>query len=165
MNTKSTLFLTRGALIAALYVSLTFASALFGLASGAVQFRISEMLSILPIFMPEAIVGLTLGCLIANLSTNAMIWDVIFGTLATLIGAVGTRVFGKLPKKFIWLAPLPTVLSNAIIIPFVLIFAYGASEAYPFLMLTVAIGEVVCAWVLGLVLYYSLLKIKFFNKV
>ncbi|MBE6644858.1 MAG: QueT transporter family protein [Ruminococcaceae bacterium] len=165
MNAKSTLFLTRGALIAALYVALTFASALFGLASGAIQFRISEMLCILPIFMPEAVVGLTLGCLIANLSTNAVIWDVVFGTLATLIGAVGTRLFRKLPKKLIWLAPLPTVLANAIIVPFVLIFAYGASGAYHFLMLTVAIGEVVCAWVMGLVLYYSLLKIKFFNKV
>ena len=163
MKRNSTLFLTRGALIAALYVALTFAAAIFGLASGTIQFRISEMLCILPIFMPEAVIGLTIGCLIANLATNAVIWDIIFGTLATLIGAIGTRLLRNLPKKLIWLAPMPTVISNSVIVPFVLIFAYGVADAYPFLMLTVAIGEVVCAEIMGLALYYSLLKTKLFK--
>lgn len=163
MKRTSTLFLTRGALIAALYVALTYAAAIFGLASGTIQFRISEMLCILPIFMPEAIIGLTLGCLIANLATNAVIWDIIFGTLATLIGAIGTRLLRNLPKKLMWLAPLPTVISNSVIVPFVLIFAYGVAGAYSFLMLTVAIGEIVCAEIMGLVLYYSLLKTKLFR--
>ena len=114
MRNKSTIFMTRAALIAALYVALTFASALFGLASGVIQFRISEMLCILPLFMPEAVVGLTLGCFIANLATNAIIWDILFGTIATLIGAIGTRILRNLPKKLIWLAPLPTVLFHPI---------------------------------------------------
>ena len=92
MKKSSTLYLTRGAMIAALYVALTYLSSLVGLASGAIQFRLSEMLCILPILLPEATLGLTLGCAIANLLTSGVIWDVIFGTLATFIGAVGARL-------------------------------------------------------------------------
>lgn len=161
MKKYTTLYLTRGALIAALYVSLTYASSLFGLSSGAIQFRLSEMLCILPVFMPEAIVGLTLGCLIANLLTGAVVWDIIFGSLATLIGAVGARLLSKLPDKFLWTATVPTVISNAVIVPFVLIYAYGAPDAYPYLMLTVGLGEVVCAGILGSVLCYAFKKNKF----
>ena len=112
MKTKSTLYLTRGALIAALYVALTYASFMFGLSSGVIQFRLSEMLCVLPIFMPEAVIGLTLGCFIANLVTDAVIWDIIFGTLATFIGAVGARLLRKLPQKFIWVATIPTILAK-----------------------------------------------------
>ena len=156
MKKNTTLYLTRGALIAALYVALTYASALFGLSSGAIQFRISEMLCILPVFMPEAIVGLTLGCLISNLLTGAVVWDIIFGTVATLIGALGARLLRRLPSRLMWIATIPTVFANAIIVPFVLIYAYGAPDAYSYLMLTVGIGELVCAGVMGSVLYYTL---------
>ena len=156
MKKNTTLYLTRGALIAALYVALTYASALFGLSSGAIQFRISEMLCILPVFMPEAIVGLTLGCLISNLLTGAVVWDIIFGTVATLIGAFGARLLRRLPSRLMWIATIPTVFANAIIVPFVLIYAYGAPDAYPYLMLTVGIGELVCAGVMGSALYYTL---------
>lgn len=158
MKKNTTLYLTRGALIAALYVALTYASALFGLSSGAIQFRISEMLCILPVFMPEAIVGLTLGCLISNLLTGAVVWDIIFGTVATLIGALGARLLRRLPAKLMWIATIPTILANAIIVPFVLIYAYGVPDAYPYLILTVGIGELVCAGVMGSVLYYTLRK-------
>ena len=161
MKSKSTLYLTRGALIAALYVALTYASALFGLSSGAIQFRLSEMLCILPVFMPEAVIGLTLGCFIANLITDAIIWDIIFGTIATLIGAVGARLLRNLPPKLIWLATLPTVISNAVIVPFVLIYAYEVPGVYPYFALTVAVGEIVCALTLGTALYHSLKKVKF----
>lgn len=162
MKKYTTLYLTRGALIAALYVSLTYASSLFGLSSGAIQFRLSEMLCILPIFMPEAVIGLTLGCLIANLLTGAVVWDIIFGSIATLIGAVGARLLSRLQSKFLWAATIPTVISNAVIVPFVLIYAYGAPDAYPYLMLTVGVGEVVCAGIFGSLLCYSLKKSKFF---
>ena len=165
MKNNTTLYITRGALIASLYVALTYASALFGLSSGAIQFRISEMLCILPVFMPEAVIGLTLGCLISNLLTGSVIWDIIFGSLATLIGALGARVLRKLPKSLIWLATLPTIFSNAIIVPFVLIYAYGAKDAYPYLMLTVGIGELVCAGIMGSFLYYTLKrKDKFIRR-
>lgn len=157
MNNK-TVYLTRGALIAALYVALTYVSALFGLSSGAIQFRLSEMLCILPIFMPEAILGLTIGCLLANLLTGAVIWDVIFGALATLIGAVGARLLRRLPNRLIFISTLPTVVANAVIVPFVLIYAYAVPDAFFFLALTVGIGEIVTATVLGTALYYAIKK-------
>jgi len=157
MNNK-TVYLTRGALIAALYVALTYVSALFGLSSGAIQFRLSEMLCILPIFMPEAILGLTIGCLLANLLTGAVIWDVIFGALATLIGAVGARLLRRLPNRLIFISTLPTVVANTVIVPLVLIYAYGAANAFHFLALTVCLGEVVTAAGLGTALYYTLKK-------
>ena len=158
MKKGYTLYLTRGALIAALYVALTYLSSLFGLSSGAIQFRISEALCILPIFLPEAVIGLAVGCLVANIATAAVFWDIVFGTIATLIGAFGAYLLRKLPEKLIFIATIPTVLSNAIIIPVVLIYAYGAPDAYPYLMLTVAIGEIVCAFLGGTLLYHSLKK-------
>ena len=143
MKKNSAIYLTRGALISALYVALTYAAALLGLSSGVIQFRISEMLCILPIFMPEAVVGLTLGCVLANFLTGAVIWDVVFGALATLIGALGARALRNIPEKVKFLATLPTLFANAIIVPFVLIYAYGVPDAYPYLMLTVGAGDVV----------------------
>ena len=157
---KSALYLTRGAMIAALYVALTYFSNLFGLANGAIQFRISEALCILPMFFPEAVPGLFIGCLISNLITSANVFDIIFGSLATLIGAVGARLLRRLPTRLLWLATLPTVLSNILIVPPVLIFAYGVTDAYLWLVLTVGIGEIVCAGVGGTVLGYSLKKTK-----
>lgn len=109
MKKTTTLYLTRGSLVAALYVALTYAAALFGLSSGAIQFRISEALSILPIFIPEAIPGLTIGCLIANLVSGSVVWDILFGTIATLLGALGARAIGRIAKNKIWLATLPTI--------------------------------------------------------
>ena len=158
MKNNSAIYLTRGALISALYVALTYAAALLGLSSGVIQFRISEMLCILPIFMPEAIVGLTLGCVLANFLTGAVIWDVVFGALATLIGALGARALRNIPEKVKFLATLPTLFANAIIVPFVLIYAYGVPDAYPYLMLTVGAGELACATVAGTVLYFALKK-------
>lgn len=145
-------------MIAACYVALTYLSNLFGLANGAIQFRISEALCILPIFLPEAVPGLFIGCLISNLVTSANVFDVIFGSLATLLGVVGARLLSKLPKKYLWGATLPTVLANMLIIPPVLIFAYGATDAYLWLVLTVGVGEIVCAGIGGTLLGYSLLK-------
>ena len=154
-----TLYTTRGALIAALYVILTELATLVGLSSGVIQFRISEALCILPIFLPEAIPGLFIGCLISNmLVPGVVIWDIIFGSLATLIGAVGARMLRDLPEKYKWAATLPTIIANVVIVPFVLIFAYGAPDSYPYLALTVGIGEIVCAGVGGSALYYLLKK-------
>ena len=159
-KSSSALWLTRGAMIAAMYVALTYLSSIVGLSSGVIQFRISEALCILPIFFPEAILGLTVGCVISNLVTGAVIWDIIFGSLATLIGAIGARLLRKLPKKLIFLATLPTLFATAIIVPFVLIFAYGAEGAYIFFFLTVGLGELVCATACGTALYYGLEKLK-----
>ena len=155
-RTNHAIFLTRGAIIAALYVLLTLISSLFGMASGVIQVRISEALCVLPVFFAEAVPGLAIGCLIANLLTGAVVWDVVFGACATLIGAIGARLIARLAMRFgrwlEFLIPLPTVAANALIVPFVLIYAYGATEAYPFILFTVSVGEIISAWVLGLVL-------------
>lgn len=153
--------MTTAAIIAALYVVLTFVANSLGLASGAVQVRISEALTVLPYFTSAAIPGLAVGCFVANLLTGCAVWDIVFGTLATLIGAIGTYLL----RKHKYLAPLPPIVSNAVIVPFVLIYTYGVEQAFPFLMLTVGAGEVISAGILGIILLKSLekSKISFFN--
>lgn len=153
---KKTYFITQAAVIAALYVVLTLAISAFNLASGAIQVRISEALTILPFFTPAAIPGLFIGCLLSNFITGCAIWDVIFGSIATLLGALGTYFL----RKNKWLAPLPPILSNTIIVPFILIFVYGLEDALPFLMLTVGIGEVISCGILGMILLFALSKYR-----
>ncbi len=148
-------FIVQGAAIAALYVVLTLLSNIFGLASGVVQVRISEALTVLPFFTPVAIPGLFVGCIISNLLAGSAVWDVVFGSIATLIGAAGTYLLRKKPK---WLAPLPPIAANTLIVPFILAFAYGAEESIPFLMLTVGAGEIISCGVLGLILLKALEK-------
>ena len=140
-----------GGVIAAVYVVLTMIAAALGLASGVIQVRISEALTILPVYTNAAIPGLTLGCVLANIITGCAPWDVVFGSLATLIGAVGTRLLRKQP----YIAWIPPVVSNMVIIPFVLQKVYGVEDSWPYLMMTVGIGEIISCGVLGLLLYQS----------
>lgn len=161
-TTKSTVRLVRAGLIAALYVALTYLASALGLASGVIQFRLSEMLCILPIFLPEAIPALTVGCLLSNILTACLPWDVIFGTLATFLGAVGAYALRRV--KFSWVATLPTVVANALIVPLVLMYVYLAEGAYLFFVLTVGIGETVCATVLGGVLGAAIKKTGLFKN-
>lgn len=151
-NRKHILFLCQSALIAALYTVLTMLVGSFGLASGVIQVRVSEALCILPIFTPAAIPGLTLGCLISNLLMSALWQDVLFGTLATLLGALGAYWL----RRRSWAAPIPTVLANTLIIPPVLAYAYGFEGGLGYFALTVGLGEVISAYLLGLLLYFSL---------
>lgn len=159
-NLSAALYVTRGAIVAAMYVALTYLASMLGLSSGVIQFRISEALCILPVFMPEAIPGLVIGCLLSNTLTGCVLWDIVFGTVATLIGAVCAYLLRRLPAKLMWLATLPTVLANAIIVPFVLMYAYGAEGSYFYFMLTVGIGEIVCASVGGTMLYFAMRKMR-----
>lgn len=158
-------YLTHASIIAALYVALTWLSAIVGLSGmGAIQLRLSEALCVLPYFTGAAVPGLAVGCLLANLFTGAALPDVIFGTLATLLGAIGTRLL----QKWRYLAPVPPIVANTVIVPFVIRFAYaGASESLPFLFLTVGLGELLSVGVLGTVLLLALEKYKsriFFEK-
>jgi uncharacterized membrane protein len=117
-----------------------------------IQVRIAEALTILPYFTPAAIPGVSIGCLLANLLTGADILDILFGTLATLLGAVGSYLVRK--QKF--LVPLPPIIANSIIIPWILRYAYGLPLSIPFMMLTVGIGEVISCGVLGFLLLFVL---------
>ena len=153
---KRTLFITYAAIIAAMYVVLTQISTTFGLSSGVIQCRLSEALCILPLFTPAAIPGLAIGCLISNLLASAIWQDLVFGTLATLLGALGTYFL----RKYRYLSPLPTIAANTLIIPFVLKFAYGIDEALPFMFLTVGLGEIISAGVLGYVLLLAIYPIR-----
>ena len=147
---KKTVYLTQGAVIAAAYVALTYVSAAMGLASGAIQVRLSEVLTILPVFTPAAVPGLYIGCLLANLLTGCALWDVVFGSVATLLGAVGTYFIGRKNK---WLAPVFPILANVLIVPPILMYVYGSPDSWPFLCLTVGIGEIVSCGILGLLLH------------
>ena len=151
---RQTRLLCHAAIIAALYIAFTYVTAMLGLASGAIQLRMSEALCILVAFTPAAIPGLTLGCLISNLVTGCLPTDILFGTLATLIGAIGGRLLRKSP----YLVPIPTVLANTLIVPFVLAYAYRVEEGLPFLFLSVGIGEILSAYLLGVLLYLPLRK-------
>ena len=155
MRNKKVAFLAQAAMIGALYVALVciFAPISFG----AIQFRIAEALTILPVFTPAAIPGLFVGCVLGNILGGAAPLDVVFGSLATLIGAFFTWT---LRNAHPFLAPVPPILANTLIIPFVLRYAYGIPDSIPFLMLTVCIGEVIACGLLGLLLYYALRKSK-----
>jgi len=150
---KTTNYLAKSGLIAALYIALTAISAALGLASGAVQVRISEALCVLPLFSVSAIPGVTIGCMLSNLLFGGTVYDIVFGTLATFIGAVICYAL----RKFPYLASLPTILSNAIIIPLVLILSgLGTWDLLPYFAATVALGEVIACGVFGTLLVYYL---------
>ena len=145
------LFIAQAAMIAAIYVVLTLIGASFSY--GEVQVRISEALTILPAFTPAAIPGVFLGCLISNILGGCILPDIIFGSLATLVGSVFTWM---LRNKSKYLAPLPPIIANVLVVPFVLKYGYMVPLPIPFMMLTVGIGEVISCGVLGLILYTAL---------
>lgn len=157
-NSKRVKYITVSAMIAAFYVVLTLVSAMLGLSSGAVQVRISESLCVLTAITPAAVPGLTVGCLVANLLTGANVLDVVFGTLATLLGALG----GYALRKHKYLTPIPTVAANTVIVPLVIVYGFGVTDvALPVVMLGVLVGEIIAAYALGVALLVALEKYKF----
>lgn len=144
---KQVLFLTQAGVIAALYVVLTLLANAFGLANYSIQVRFSEALTILPFFTPAAIPGIAIGCLISNIVTGCALPDIVFGTLASLIGAVGTFLL----RRGKWFAPIPPIAANTVIVPFVLLYAYGIEPLW-FSFVTVGIGEIISCGVLGMLL-------------
>ena len=154
-SNSKVLYMAQAAMIAAIYVVLTVLGA--SLAFGEVQIRFAEALTILPVFTPAAIPGLFIGCLLGNILGGAIVPDIIFGSLATLIGAFFTW---KLRNKSKYLAPVPPVIANIIVVPFVLKYGYQVPLPIPFMMLTVGVGEVISAGILGLIVYEALSKYK-----
>jgi len=158
MKKSNAQMVTMGAAIAALYVVLTLIANAFGLANYAIQVRFSEALTILPYFTPFAIPGLFVGCILSNILTGAMPLDVIFGSLATLVGAVGTYYLGQKFRSIKWLAPVPPIVSNTIVVPLVLAYVYNLEGTIPFFALTVGIGEIISCGILGMILLFWLEK-------
>ena len=151
MKTKK---LTFAALTAGLYVVLTMIASMMGLSNGVIQVRFSEALTILPMFNTASIPGLTIGCVIANVLAGAHIYDVIFGSLATLLGALFTYAFRK--NKYI--AIMGPILSNTLIVPFILSYVYHFEGAIWYFAVTVFIGQVISCGVLGLWLHRFITK-------
>lgn len=154
---KKVSFIVHAAVIAALYVVLTLVANALGLANHAIQIRFSESLTILPLFTPAAIPGLFIGCILSNFITGCMALDIVFGSIATLLGAIGTYALRKHSK---WLAPLPPILANTLVVPFVLAYVYKFEGSIPYFMLTVGIGEIISCGVLGLLLHNIMQKYK-----
>mgnify|MGYP001309521709 FL=1 len=152
---KKTRFITEAAVIAAIYVVLVYAFQ--PISYGPVQFRIAEALTVLPYFTPAAVPGIGIGCFLSNLLTGADILDTIFGSLASLLAAY-------LSYKLRWnkfLVPLPPIIVNAIVVPFILKFAYFETNySIPYMTLTVGAGQVLAAGVLGMVLLLALEKVR-----
>lgn len=154
-KTLNVQFIAQAAMIAAIYVVLTLVFAPFSY--GEVQVRISEALTILPVFTPAAVPGLFVGCLLSNILGGCIVPDIVFGSLATLIGAVFTYMLRQHSQ---FLAPVPPILANTLIVPFVLRFGYQVPLPIPFMMLTVGIGEIISCGVLGMVIYMALYRYK-----
>ncbi len=166
MRNKNVTHLTQAALIAALYVVLTFIANAFGLANYSVQVRFSEALTILPYFTSAAIPGLFIGCLLSNILTGCALPDIIFGSLATLLGALGTYAL----RKWKWCAPISPIAANTLIVPLILIYGYGllvegmsTLQCFGFYCLTVGAGEVISCGILGMILLFVLEKYR--NKI
>jgi len=152
---KKTLFITQAAAIAAIYIVLVF---VFQYSSfGPIQFRIAEALTVLPYFTPAAIPGVTIGCLLSNLLFKADILDAIFGTMATLIAAVLSYLLRF--NKF--LVPIPPIVVNALIVPWILRYAYFYADPIPVMMLSVGLGQIVSAGIIGMILLFALEKVRY----
>ena len=140
---QNTRTLVRAAIIAALYTVLTLL--LQPLSYGEVQIHFSAALTLLPILLPEAVPALAVGCLLANILGGCTIFDIVFGTLATLLAALCTR---RLRNRF-WLAALMPVLFNGVIVGAVVHYCYAPVFPLPLSMLSVAAGEAVACLVVG----------------
>lgn len=160
------LFLCQAAMTAALYVALTYLANALGLASGAIQFRLSEVLAVLPFFTPAAIPGLYIGCLLANILTACAPLDIALGPVATLLGALGAYFLSKMPVKWNkWVAPIPNILFNIVFVTFIVFFCYTdpaemVPATIPVIAGGVAIGEVVTGYGLGILLLLALDPVK-----
>ena len=161
MRSTKTIYLTQAAMIAAVYVVLTYIFS--GISFGQIQVRISEALCVLPIFTPAAVPGLFIGCLCGNLLSGAIPADVIFGSLTTLSAAILSRMIcvklaSEKPRLHKWLAPIPPIVLNALVVPLILRFAYGINLPIALLILSVFAGELISCGVLGVPLAIFLNK-------
>ncbi len=167
MNKKSTLYITQSAVIAALYVALTYVSNALGLAYNAIQFRLSEVLTVLPVFTPAAIPGLVIGCIISNLSSPFGLIDIICGSIATLLAAVSSYYLRNVTiKNTPFIATLPPVIFNALIIGLEIWYLGDKTVQLFFISaIEVALGEIVMCMVAGTIFIKALQRTQIFNRI
>ncbi len=162
MNNQKTKMIARSGIIAALYVVLTFA--VLPLASGAIQFRVSEALTLLPIFYVEAIPALFVGCLLSNIISGCAVYDIVFGSLITLVASLLTYLCTRpikhhVPKVIVG-GLFPTFL-NAFLLPVIWYFAYGElTYVYMLQVGFLVLGQGVVIYLLGSLLYFAILKLQ-----
>lgn len=169
MNNKKIMYLVQGAMIAAVYAAATYASALLGIAYGPIQFRFSEALTVLAVFSPSAVPGLTIGCILGNLSSPFGIWDIVFGSLATLLAALSARKLRKITFKGLpILSIIMPVIFNALIVgaEITLLMPTGEASfsAFAVAALEVGAGELAVCLAGGIPLFYALKKMNLFKS-
>ena len=169
MNKKKIIIMVQSAMIAAFYAAATYLCAIFAIAYGNIQFRFSEALTILSVFTPAAIPGLTIGCIIANISSPFGIWDIVFGSLATLLAAVAARALRNIKfKGFPWLSLIMPVIFNALIVGAELTFLLPTDKAklitFAVYALEVAAGELAVCVAGGIPLFYAIRKSGIFDR-
>lgn len=153
MKKINTQYITQAAIIAAAYAALTIALA--PISYGNLQVRVAEALTVLPAVLPSAIPGLFIGCVIANtLGPGAGIWDIVFGSLATLLAA---WLSYKL-RKYTFLVPIPPIVINALVIGLLLFYVVQVPLPLPILMLQVGVGQTIACYALGMPLLLIIKK-------
>ncbi len=168
MKKLDTVRLCRAGVIAGLYATLNYASA--PVAFGAFQIRPAEALCILPLIFPESIWALFVGCILSNLLSPFFIYDVVFGSIATLLASFCTYLIGKKISKT-WLKLLlgcfSPVLFNTLIIPYIIVFLCGDGgtsatlfTAYLYSAFSIFVTETACVYGLGIPLYLTIEKLK-----
>ena len=159
-NAKKSLYLARAGIVSALYVLITFV--FYPISYGPIQVRISEALTILPLFFTDSVVGLTIGCFIGNILGGYGVLDVVFGTLATLISAIFTRLIAKRIKnvhlKFIIGGIFPVII-NAIIVPFAILAVTEIKSLYFITALQIFLGQLISVYIVGGIYYYAMVKL------
>ena len=168
MNSKKLTHLAQGAMIAAIYAAATYLSAVFGIAYGNIQFRFSEALTILSVFTPAAVPGLTIGCIIGNITSPFGVWDIVFGSLATLLAAISARALRKIKiKGFPFLSLLMPVVFNALIVGAELTFLLPAQTPglalFGISALEVGAGELAVCLAGGIPLFFAIRKTNIFK--
>lgn len=163
---KTTLYITQAAVIVALYVALTHVSNALGLAYNSVQFRLSEVLTVLPVFTPAAIPGLAIGCIIANISSPFGVVDIVCGSVATLLAAVVSYLVRNINFKGTpVLATIPPVLFNAVIIGLAIYFLEGQNAEIFFISAAqIGLGQAVMCIVAGIPFIRAVKRTKVFDR-
>lgn len=168
MKQKKLLSLAHGAMIAAIYAAATYLSATLGIAYNAIQFRFSEGLTILSVFTPAAVPGLTIGCIIGNITSPFGIWDIVFGSLATLLATVSARALRNIKFKGLpFLSLIMPVIFNALIIGAEIVFLIPNDTsdltAFAVAALEVGTGELAVCLAGGIPLFYAIKKTGIFK--